>query len=81
MPTAHLVPTNAVKTYWNNSWNSTQNIGQIDPAANNAGGALHRGGHFADTNKAGIFAADLSELPTEATLTTVGFRCARVLFD
>ena len=76
MPTSDLIPTNAVKSFWSNSWNSTQSIGQFLPGIDSSGGALDRGGHWNDTSNAGMFAARLSIAVTDNTNTNIGFRCA-----
>jgi hypothetical protein len=74
MPLSYLVPTNAVKSFWVNTWNSTQNIGKFLPGSNSAGGALRRGGGWNYGTNAGLFLGALSNAPTY-TGTSVGFRC------
>jgi hypothetical protein len=69
-----LVPTNAVKAFWSDSWNSGKWIGQIYPGTNGSGGALLRGGLWGDGSYAGVFTANLSAAPS-VSATTVGFRC------
>lgn len=58
----------------NGSWNSVQGLGR---AYGGAGGALVRGGRWANGDNAGIFSVDMQEGPTYAG-TYVGFRCVYV---
>ncbi len=73
-PIKDLVPTNAVKSFWLDTWNSTQSIGQFYPGANDAGGVLHRGGAWSNTVNAGVFSANLGN-DTSYSNALVGFRC------
>ena len=74
MPLSDLIPTNAVKSFWLDTWNSTnQSIGQYYPGTDTNGGGLRRGGDWDDTT-AGMFAARLNFLPTDPS-TSAGFRC------
>ena len=74
-PKSHLVPINSVQNWWTDSWNSSQAIGKIYPAANGAGGALLRGAGWVDGTGAGPFAVILRDAPSY-TATSIGFRCA-----
>ncbi len=70
-----LVPTNALKSWWSDSWNgATNGIGQYYGGANGGGGALLRGGYWSDGSDAGVFAVSLSGVPS-STYSSVGFRC------
>jgi formylglycine-generating enzyme required for sulfatase activity len=70
-----LVPTNALKSWWSDSWNgATNGIGQYVGGANGGGGALLRGGSWGDGSSAGVFAVYLYDGPS-VTRTNVGFRC------
>jgi hypothetical protein len=72
MPKSMLIPTNAVKAWWNDSWNgATNGIGQMYPGAQGSGGALLRGG---DWGSGAVFTVYLIGNPTSAT-TNIGFRC------
>lgn len=73
-PLKDFVPTNAVKSYWSDTWNSTKWIGRYWSATNGTGGVLGRGGDWADGTYTGVFTAGLGTGPTEAT-TDLGFRC------
>ncbi len=74
-PRSALVPLNSVQNWWNNSWNSTQSIGQFYPSTNGAGGALLRGANWNDGAGAGPFAVDLHYAPSHA-YADIGLRCA-----
>ncbi len=72
-----LVPTSAVKSFWNDSWNSVQSIGQYYPGNNGSDGALLRGGRWGSTlggTLAGVFAALLDSGPSDSYID-LGFRC------
>jgi prepilin-type N-terminal cleavage/methylation domain-containing protein len=61
----------------NNTWNSTQNMGQIysdGTSSNNTSYAFLRGGSWDDTSNAGVFTLYLS-LPPFRTFLDIGFRC------
>ena len=69
-----LVPSNAQKAWWVNTWNgATNGIGQYYAGTNSSGGALLRGG-WGDGAYAGVFSAGLGNDPSAAG-TGVGFRC------
>ena len=70
-----LRPTNSLKSFWNDSWNSGQGIGQYYPETNGSGGALLRGGNWDDGSNAGVFTAALN-LDPSYTSSSLGFRCA-----
>ena len=74
MPLRELVPTNSVKSFWSNAWNSTKGIGYDYAGTNGAGGTLIRGGAWAHGTASGVFAAAMDQAPT-ATTTDIGFRC------
>ena len=74
MALSDLIPTNALKSFWNDSWNSTQSIGQYYPGIDADGGVLKRGGYWANAAYAGAFTAGLASSPT-LTTTFTGFRC------
>jgi formylglycine-generating enzyme required for sulfatase activity len=75
MPKTMLVPTNAVKAWWSNSWNgATNGIGQMYPSTQGSGGGLLRGGSRDNGTSAGVFAVNLYNDPTLTNLN-VGFRC------
>ena len=74
MPKSYLVPTAAKKSWWSDSWNSSQNIGKYYASTNGAGGALLRGGGWHNGSESGLFSALLSHGPTHAG-TNIGFRC------
>jgi hypothetical protein len=74
-PRSALVPLNSVQNWWNNSWNSTQSIGQFYPSNNGVGGALPRGADWSNGAVAGPFAVLLNSAPSAAS-TGIGLRCA-----
>jgi len=70
-----LVPTNALKSWWSDSWNgATNGIGQYYGGTNGGGGALLRGGAWDVGSGAGVFAVSLGNAPSD-THTRIGFRC------
>lgn len=69
-----LVPTNAVKAFWSDAWNSAQGIGQYYPGTNGAGGALRRGGYWNIGSYTGVFTAAMHDAPSYST-SDIGFRC------
>ena len=75
MPKSMLVPTNAVKAWWNDSWKAeTNGIGRMWPGAQNSGGALVRGGAWYEGAYSGLFTMAMDYSPT-STFTGIGFRC------
>ena len=74
MPLTQLRPTNAIKSWWSDSWNSTQGLGQYYPGSNASGGALLRGGSWSNGTVAGVFAAYLGDAPS-SVINSFGFRC------
>jgi hypothetical protein len=75
-PKSHLVPLNSAQGWWQDSWNSAQNIGRINPGTNDGtSGALLRGTNWGGGALAGLFAALLNYAPS-STNVTVGLRCA-----
>ena len=78
MPLRSLVPTQAVKAYWVDSWNCNQGMGQFFPGTNGTGGAMSRGGDWDDgVFKAGIFSARLDASTTFVDAKD-GFRCVQI---
>lgn len=75
-PKSHLVPLNSAQSWWDDTWNSTQNIGRIYPGTNDGtSGALLRGASWGDGTNVGLFAAGLGSAPS-GTRTNLGLRCA-----
>ncbi|MFK7826099.1 MAG: hypothetical protein AB8G05_18245 [Oligoflexales bacterium] len=72
---SELIPTNGVKAFWVNSWNSTQRIGRALIGTNGSGGAMTRGGGFSGGDRNGLFRTRLDQ-PSSQTVNTLGFRCA-----
>jgi len=61
----------------NSSWNSSQDIGQVQGTDGNTWGSIFlRGGYWSLGSDGGAFALGLSTGPTYAG-STLGFRCAR----
>ncbi|HYX37812.1 MAG TPA: hypothetical protein VE954_32315 [Oligoflexus sp.] len=69
-----LVPTNAVKAFWSDAWNSGKGIGSFYPGTNGSGGALVRGG--GGWAEGGVFRVYLTDSPTTSGLH-IGFRCVK----
>lgn len=83
MPLSYLVPTNALKSFWVDTWNATQNIGKLYPGTNGSGGGFIRGGHhnsLPTSTSAGIFGGELQNEPTIFS-GGLGFRCAQTIAD
>jgi hypothetical protein len=75
MPRSMLVPTNAVKAWWNDSWNgATNGLGLMYSGTQNSGGAMIRGGFWYDGTSSGLFAVNLNSEPSMA-YSNFGFRC------
>ncbi|MFK7826052.1 MAG: hypothetical protein AB8G05_18010 [Oligoflexales bacterium] len=74
MPLSDLIPTNALKSFWDDTWNATESIGKYYPGSDGSGGALTRGNAFDDGDRVGVFTARLSRNIT-ATNADLGFRC------
>jgi hypothetical protein len=75
MPKTSLVPTNTLKSWWNNSWNgATNGIGQYWGGTQSSGGALVRGAAFGDGSATGVFTTRLEYSPWTVGLA-IGFRC------
>ena len=70
-----LRPTQAFKDFWNDTWNSSEGIGQYYPDLDVMGGALNRGAHWGHGSYAGIYAAHQGYSQNLTTPKT-GFRCA-----
>ena len=75
-PMSHLVPLNSAQNWWDDTWNSTESIGKINPGTNGSGGALLRGASWIVGSDAGPFAVYLGYAPSLVS-TGVSFRCAR----
>lgn len=73
MNVTDLIPTNAVKAFWNDSWNSAQFIGSFFPGLNGEGGGFRRGGSYLST-RGGLFSGRLDKAPEFANEES-GFRC------
>jgi hypothetical protein len=70
-----LVPTNAVKAFWSDSWNSAQGIGKYTPYTNGSGGVLTRGGYYDNAYMwTGVFNAELGG-DRSSLGPRLGFRC------
>jgi formylglycine-generating enzyme required for sulfatase activity len=78
MAQTQLRPTNALKSFWDDSWNSAQSVGQYFAGVSSSGGALPRGAPWNGSGGAGVFAAYLNIYHSTAP-GYVGFRCARQL--
>ena len=74
LPLNRLIPTQEVKAFWNDSWNSSQGIGMVRIGAAGTGGGLTRGGGFMGTTRNGIFRFRIDQAPDTAS-STLGFRC------
>ena len=75
MPKTLLVPSNATKNWWNDSWNgATNGIGQYYAGTNSSGGALLRGASWLHGSMSGVFTAGLYLDPSD-TYADLGFRC------
>ena len=63
-------------TWWNDSWGSSQAIGQYYPGPDFVGGSLMRGGYWLDdgVNVTGLFTASMETNP-DFSFWTLGFRC------
>jgi hypothetical protein len=72
-----LRPINTEKSFWSDSWNSTQGVGQYFAGSNGTGGALLRGASRNNGTIAGVFSAYLGNSPSDS-FSSIGFRCARV---
>ncbi|MFK7874034.1 MAG: hypothetical protein AB8C84_12855, partial [Oligoflexales bacterium] len=70
-----LVPRNSQKGFWDDTWDSDQEIGRYVGNTNISGGALHRGGGWANASYAGVFTADMYD-PEYRVYTNLGFRCS-----
>jgi hypothetical protein len=76
MAKTSLVPTNALKSWWSDSWNATTNgIGKYYGGYQGLGGAMFRGGSFFDGTSSGIFTASLEYSPGTGDPSKIGFRC------
>ena len=75
LPLSDMIPTNAVKSFWDDTWDSSQGVGQGRMGTDSSGGALTRGrGYAATAVQSGIFSLRLDNTYTN-TSVTLGFRC------
>jgi hypothetical protein len=75
MTRGELIVTHAQKSFWNDSWSSsTYGMGQYLSGSPGGGGAMLRGGTYAEWSNSGIFATHLADL-SSLSYPTVGFRC------
>ena len=77
LPLRDLIPTNEVKSYWDDAWNSSQSIGQYWKGTNVNEGVMLRGAEYDEETAAGLFYAAFDFSPTR-THPDVGFRCTFV---
>ena len=70
-----MIPTNGVKAFWIDTWNSVQRIGKARIGASGSGGAMSRGGGFNGNDRNGLFRIRLDH-PSTQIVDTLGFRCA-----
>jgi hypothetical protein len=75
MPLEKLRPTHDDKSFWNDAWNSSQNIGQYYAGINGSGGVLVRGAGWNLTTNAGVLSATLHNDASSSSRTDLGFRC------
>ncbi|MFK7872521.1 MAG: hypothetical protein AB8C84_05035 [Oligoflexales bacterium] len=69
-----LVPRNSQKSFWNDSWGTSQGVGDYYPGSNGFGGAMKRGGYYGYDSRAGIFTANIYSSSSN-TGSDRGFRC------
>ena len=69
-----LIPTNGVKIWWDDSWDSNENIGQYYSVSEGSGGTIRRGGSYLNNTTYGLFTVSTSYVPTD-TGSRLGFRC------
>ncbi|NRA44483.1 MAG: SUMF1/EgtB/PvdO family nonheme iron enzyme [Oligoflexales bacterium] len=74
LPLTRLIPTQGVKAFWNDAWNSAQGIGQGRIGTEGSGGALSRGGGFMGVDRNGLFRFRIDQ-GSDMTAATLGFRC------
>jgi hypothetical protein len=76
MTRGELTPTNAHKSFWNDTWASSAfGMGQYYSGTNGSGGALLRGAGWLGGTGSGVFAASLSYAPSN-TGPNLGLRCS-----
>ena len=75
LPLSDLIPTNAVKSFWVDSWDKNQGVGQARTGADSGGGGLTRGGGYSGGDRNGIFRMRIDQV-SSASPVTLGFRCA-----
>jgi hypothetical protein len=70
-----LVPTNAQKSFWNDSWSSSAyGVGMYYSGLSGTGGSLLRGGNWGLGSATGLFAANLLAVASGA-YPDIGLRC------
>ena len=74
LPLNRLIPTQGVKTFWNDTWNSSQGIGMANIGTGGSGGNLSRGGGFKGVERNGIFRFRM-DADASLLVDTLGFRC------
>lgn len=75
LPLNHLIPTQGIKAFWSDAWNSNQGIGMARIGTSGTGGALTRGGGFMGGNRNGLFRFRIDQDASTA-VNTLGFRCS-----
>lgn len=73
LPLNRLRPVQGEVPFWDNAWDAMVGIGQYR-AGSVSGGALQRGGGYANLHEAGLFAASLALGPADVA-ADVGYRC------
>ncbi|MBS1983532.1 MAG: hypothetical protein JST16_05110 [Bdellovibrionales bacterium] len=74
MPISIIRPTSSTHAWWNDSWSSTQGLGDYYPGTNGSGGAALRGGGWSSGTLGGVLALLMSNAPSYVG-PLVGFRC------
>lgn len=69
MAQSQLIPTHALKSFWDDDWNSSQSIGQYYTGTSGSGGALLRGASWYFGANAGVFTVSLDLSPSYARLS------------
>jgi hypothetical protein len=77
MTLKELRPINAEKSFWSDSWNSTEGLGRYFAGSNGTGGSLWRGGTWNQGAGVGVFFASLVGEWASAN-AFLGFRCTKV---
>jgi hypothetical protein len=75
MTRGQLTPTNAQKSFWNDSWaSSVYGVGHYFSGSNGSGGALYRGASWLDGTNSGLFATYLANT-SSVMQANIGLRC------